>query len=221
MKRPKYTAVIFDFDGTLVDSMPDILACIKVAYKKEGLLKVNPKKEHIGPPLMECLKLLTPDLSRAALESVGQHFREAYDTSSYPKTTLYQGVKETLLFLKNAGAKLYLVTNKRSYPTFRMLKKFNLPYFLLVISPDLKKGKTLNKTKMLAYLLKKEKIKAKNAVYVGDSKADILCAHANKMAAAAVTYGYNTVKQLKEGSPEYLIKNIKELRKIAGGRPQG
>ncbi|MFH1073533.1 MAG: HAD hydrolase-like protein [Candidatus Firestonebacteria bacterium] len=221
MKKQVYSAVICDFDGTIVDSMPDILFCMKAAYAKEGVYDAIPVPEHIGPPLRECLKLITPGLANAVLEKVGEKYRNKYDTSNYPNTLVYPEVKETLDFLEKEKIKLYLVTNKRSVATLRMLKIFKLEYFLSVISPDIKSSEQVSKTEMLAFLLKKEKIKPENALYVGDSVMDIFSAHANMLKAVAVTYGYNTKKQLKKAGPDYIIDSFEELIKITGVSGKG
>jgi len=221
LKKSVYSAVIFDFDGTIVDSMPDILACMKEAYAKEGVFDAKPEQKHIGPPLMECLKNITPKLDVSVLEKVCGNFKNEYDNSDYPRTTVYPGVKETIEFLKAEDAKLYLVTNKRYIPTLRMLDAFKVKEFISVVSPDIKSGELMNKTEMLAYLLKKEKIKPENAVYVGDSVTDIISAHANGIKAVAVTYGYSTKKQLEKSGPDILINSFKDLIKIIIAEDEG
>jgi len=214
VKKVKYPVILFDLDGTLIDSMPDMLACMNEAYAKEGIFEAKPAREHIGPPLLECLKQITPRLEDSILERVADNFKSRYDTFNYPNTFIYPGVKETLKYLKNGKIKLYLVTNKRYVPALRILKILGLEYFEEVISPDINKGKRMNKTEMLACLVKKAKINPKNAVYVGDSASDITSARANGLKTAAVTYGYNTKEQLEETEPDYVLDSFEELKKL-------
>ena len=216
MKKPVFSTLLFDFDGTIIDSMPDILSCMKKAYSEEGITDVVLKPEHIGPPLIECLKEITPGLDNAVLEKVGAHFRKAYDSSTYPNTRIYTGVRDTLELLKAQKIKLYLVTNKREIPTLRLLKMLKLEYFLVVVSPDINKDKKMNKTEMIAYLMKKEKINAAEALYAGDTVTDIQSAHANGLKVAAVTYGYNTKERLIKAGAEFIVDNFMELLEITG-----
>ena len=214
MKKPVFSTLLFDFDGTIIDSMPDILSCMKKAYSEEGITDVVLKPEHIGPPLVECLKEITPGLDKVVLEKVGAHFRKAYDSSTYPNTRIYIGVRDTLELLKAQNIKLYLVTNKREIPTLRLLKILKLEYFLVVVSPDINKDKKMNKTEMIAYLMKKEKINAAEALYAGDTVTDIQSAHANGLKVAAVTYGYNTKERLVKAGAEFIIDSFRGLLEI-------
>ena len=216
MKKTVFSTLLFDFDGTIIDSMPDILSCMKKAYSEEGITDVALKPEHIGPPLIECLKEITPGLDNAVLEKVGAHFRKAYDSSTYPNTRIYIGVRDTLELLKAQNIKLYLVTNKREIPTLRLLKILKLEYFLVVVSPDINKDKKMNKTEMIAYLMKKEKINAAEALYTGDTVTDIQSAHANGLKVAAVTYGYNTKERLIKAGAEFIMDNFRGLLEITG-----
>ncbi|OGF51335.1 MAG: hypothetical protein A2044_00690 [Candidatus Firestonebacteria bacterium GWA2_43_8] len=216
MKKTVFSTLLFDFDGTIIDSMPDILSCMKKAYSEEGITDVALKPEHIGPPLIECLKEITPGLDNAVLEKVGAHFRKAYDSSTYPNTRIYIGVRDTLELLKAQNIKLYLVTNKREIPTLRLLKILKLEYFLVVVSPDINKDKKMNKTEMIAYLMKKEKINAAEALYAGDTVTDIQSAHANGLKVAAVTYGYNTKERLIKAGAEFIMDNFRGLLEITG-----
>ncbi len=211
MKKPVFSTVVFDFDGTIADTREDIFSCIRKSYKAEKIKGVNPKPEQMGPPLMEFLKLLTPKLNQNVLEKVAANFKEEYDTSDYPNTELYPEIEETLKELKKKKIRLYLVTLKRKVPTLRFIKSRKLKYFKQIVNPDSNPGVQMNKAEMMAYLLEKEKLKAESALYVGDAATDITSAHANKLKVAGVTYGYNTREQLKKAGPDYLIDNIKEL----------
>ena len=214
MIKQGFSTILFDFDGTIIDSMPDILLCMEKAYTAEGIQGIRPKPEHIGPPLMECLKELTPCVDNSVLEKVGAHFRKTYDSSTYPNTRIYEGVRETLETLKAQKIRLYLVTNKREVPTLRLLQILKLEYFLAVVSPDIKIGKKMNKTEMISYLMKKEKINTAEALYAGDTVTDIECAHANGLKVAAVTYGYNTKERLLKAGADFIIDKFRGLLEI-------
>ncbi len=214
MKKSAFSAAIFDLDGTVIDSMQDMLICMKAAYEKQGIYDAKPAKKHIGPALPECLRNITPKANPKLLESVADNYRGVYDKSTYPNTSLYPDIKELFLGLKAKKIPAYLVTNKRLAPTLRILKQKGLKMFKAVISPDIQQGRSLSKAEMLALLLKKEGLNPESAVYIGDSVPDIKSARVNGIRTIAVTYGYTAKAALKKAAPAFLVKDVKGLAKI-------
>ncbi|OGF44927.1 MAG: hypothetical protein A2231_05890 [Candidatus Firestonebacteria bacterium RIFOXYA2_FULL_40_8] len=72
----------------------------------------------------------------------------------------------------------------------------------------------MNKTEMISYLMKKEKINTAEALYAGDTVTDIECAHANGLKVAAVTYGYNTKERLLKAGADFIIDKFRGLLEI-------
>ena len=211
-----FTAAVFDLDGTVIDSMKDMLICMRAAYRKEGI-EVNPGKEHIGPALMDCLKNITPKADSGLLAEVAKNFRADYDNSNYPNTKLYPGIRKLFEKLKAGNIPVYLVTNKRLAPTKRILSKLGLEVFKAVVSPDVREGQTLGKPEMLALLLKQEGLDPKKTVYIGDSVPDVKSAKANGLKTIAVTYGYTAETELKKDGPDYLVQDVAGMSKILLG----
>ncbi len=214
MQKAAFSAAIFDLDGTIIDSIRDMLLCMKRAYEKEGIFNAKPEKKHIGPPLMECLRNITPGASSEILIRVATNFREDYDNSDYPNTYTYPGVEALLKNLQACRMPAYLVTNKRLLPTGRILKKLNLEVFKAIISPDCREGKKMNKTEMLSFLLNEERLAPDNSVYIGDAVSDIQSAKNNGLKTIAVTYGYTGEAELKKAGPDYLVKKAGNIKNI-------
>ena len=212
MEKQVYSAAIFDLDGTIIDSMQDMLICMKEAYGKEGIFNAKPEKKHIGPTLLECLKSITPWIGPGLLDKVAKNFCEVYDKSSYPNTLVYPGIRELFEILQLRKMPVYLVTNKRFIPTNRILKRIGLEVFKAVISPDCQAGKKLNKTEMLSFLLNQEGLDPNNAVYIGDAVSDIKSAKNNGLKTIAVTYGYTGEDELKKASPDHFAKDPESIK---------
>ena len=204
---------LFDLDGTIIDSIQDILSCTQKAYEKEGIIGINPEQKQTTLPLLEYLRSLTPGLDTEIIEKVADNFRKVYDSSDYPKTKLYPLIKELLAELVEKGISIYLVTNKRLPPTLKILNKFGLK-FKAVVAPDLFEDRKMNKIEMIAYLIKNEKIRAQDAIYIGDAVSDVKSAGANGIVSLAVTYGSTGEAELLKSGAKYIARNVGEIKNI-------
>jgi phosphoglycolate phosphatase len=187
--------VVFDLDGTLIDSAEAILASFRGAFAECGLTPVRSIEAGIvGPPLGETLKLLAgceePDL----IARLARAFKHSYDTGGALKTEAYPGVGDMLRALRAAGMKLSIATNKRIYPTRLIVEHigwgdiFDPIYALDIVSPPLP-----NKAAMLGHLLIDRRIDTRRAVYVGDRIEDFEAAEANGLPFIAATWGYGAL----------------------------
>lgn len=189
----KYRHLIFDFDGTLVDSAPVILDCLQAALTAQGLpaqtaLHVN----LIGPPLLETLQRLTGIADHSILQGLAQEFRDIYDRRVAHDTPLYDGMAEVLATLNARGQVLHIATNKRLKPANLILKQLGIShYFAAVYAIDAVQPPYPNKTAMLAALLAEQALPLQATCYIGDRREDGLAAAANGLDFLAATWGYD------------------------------
>lgn len=217
-----YKNIIFDLDGTLIDSADDIIDCLKKAYSKISELDnavIN--RAHIGPPLSETIKKITPHINEMQFKKIVNEFKNCYDSSSYPKTRAYEGVYDILNKLASLDTKIFIVTNKRIIPTRRLIKNLKIEIMRDVITPDLLQGIIMDKTEMLSHLIRKWDINNNNTLMVGDSASDVIAAHNNGIISVVILNGYGDIKAVNESEPDYIIEKIEELYdliyKINGG----
>ena len=117
------TDVIFDLDGTLIDSAPSILRCFSATLSKQGIEPALPLTEKlIGPPLRETLTKLSGVQDEAVLGLMIDDFKSHYDTEGYKATTVFTGVEDMLRKVHGMGVKLHIATNKRLNPTRLILE---------------------------------------------------------------------------------------------------
>ncbi len=195
MTRPRYPDVLFDLDGTLIDSAPAILASFREAFATTGLPPARPiGPEIIGPPLMETLALLTGSDDAVTLGLLAEAFKASYDTTGYRATAAYDGVPGMLQALRAAGCRLHIATNKRIHPTRLILAHlgweawFDTVYALDVVEPRLP-----SKAAMIARLMADRSIDPGQAVYVGDRPEDGESADANRLPFFAANWGYGSL----------------------------
>ncbi len=188
----KITDVIFDLDGTLIDSAPGILACFARTLATNGIEPALPLTSSlIGPPLRETLFKLSGVNDEAWMAAMIEDFKLHYDLDGYKKTVIFPGVDAMLRDLKAAGMRLHIATNKRLRPTELILAHLGWSeLFCAVYALDLRKPSFSNKSEMLDTLLQAEGIAQTQAVYIGDRRDDWNAAQANALPFIAAVWGY-------------------------------
>ena len=190
--KSNFSHILFDLDGTLVDSAPGIIDALSMTLSSNGLRPVCELKEAIiGPPLDDMLRIISGINDAAILKILTETFKKHYDEGGYKKTRLFPGINEMLHSLRNRGYTLHITTNKRLKPTILILNHFGCStLFTSVYSIDKALPAYTNKTVMLLDQLADQSIEVKGAVYVGDSDGDRVAAEENKLHFIRAVWGY-------------------------------
>jgi phosphoglycolate phosphatase len=208
-----YQAVIFDLDGTLIDSSPSILACFAQALAEAGLLPLAPISDSlIGPPLRQTLINLTGISDDSLLDRLVEGFKACYDTEGYKATRVYDGVEAMLKLLLEMGIPLAIATNKRRIPTQKIIEHLGwVRYFSIVGTLDTPTPPHPNKAALIQFLLNEMGVSADTSLYVGDKWEDGEAANANSIPFCAVGWGYG-VWHAAEMPPGWrIIGSAKEM----------
>ena len=207
-----YRHWFFDLDGTLARTGEDIVVAWKAALTSLGRdLTDFDRVFRIGPTLEKVVYELYDDATPQLVEDLMARFKPLYDEGGFPNTVPYPGVPELLAALKAAGAKAYVVTNKRHNATQLIARKFGWDRTLDgVWSYDTFETK-YKKPELLAKLLKDLGIEAKDAVMVGDTKGDVDAGKANGMATIGVTWGYGAPGEVSEA--DHIFASAVEIAK--------
>ncbi len=184
--------IIFDLDGTLIDSAPSILEGFRFAFSTLGIKPKRPiTPDVVGPPLMQTLSSLSGQDDSAVLQQLAEKFKEHYDTAAYKEAAVYSGIHALLESLSETEATLYIATNKRDFPTQKIMKHLDWARFLeAVFALDSYNPPLASKPLMVAEIIADFKIKADEAIYIGDRYEDGLAADFNQIDFAMVTWGY-------------------------------
>lgn len=194
--------IIFDLDGTLVESTDAICRSVNYALKKRGFNIVGHDvlKLYIGRHLLELFRELTGVDDRAYLWEMINLYRERFETIGIKENKLYPGISD---MLGNLYTKNYIASIKPHHASRMILSELQMDkYFIGVYGAEVD-GTRADKTELLHYLKNKEKIS--NAIMVGDRDTDIFAAQSCGFKAIGVTYGYGTEKELEKAKPDYIV----------------
>lgn len=213
--------ILFDLDGTLVDSVPDLAAAVDEMLRAlerplAGLDKVRQWVGNGAPMLVQRALTDEQNPNADAIDSVlfdkaFSLFMSAYGSSASHSSTLYPGVMECLQGLQARGIKLGVVTNKPIQFTHPILDEFGLsPFFSMVLGGDSLPQKKPS-PEPLWHAMELAGVAADRTLMVGDSKSDIGAARAAGCAVVAVPYGYNHGEPIQNYKPDLLVECLDQL----------
>lgn len=214
----KVEAVLFDFDGTLVDSMGSILKAINRVLANHGLnhLDAETLGEMAGRPLMEVLRRIAPDADLSKAEEYEMEFREFYLNANQTENCLFPKVKEMLSILRAKSIRLGIVSTTTQTLLGRELSRLELrEQFEVVIGRE-----SVRNHKPSPEAIRKAlgllRLKAEQCVFVGDSPLDIKAGKAAGMRTIAVATGLSKKERLEKENPSMIIDRVDELPKVLG-----
>lgn len=184
--------LIFDLDGTLIDSAPSILAGYAAAFTSAGLEPQRPlSADLVGPPLRSTLQLLLGRDEPQALDALVAAFKQYYDDQGYRASRVYAGIDAMLAELAHSAVPLYLATNKRWHPTQLILAHLAWrEHFLSAHALDGPQPPQPSKGALLRWMLTAHSLSAPDCLYVGDRDEDGEAAAEAGMPFLRVPWGY-------------------------------
>lgn len=188
---------VFDLDGTLVDTAPDILGLLAAVLRENGYPTPALSRDIIGPPLEDIVHGVCPDAPEEELHRLIGIYRGRYAACDYAQSTVFPGIIPLLERLRDLGGRLYVATNKPEAISRRLLAIKGLNLFDDIVSADSLPGTPLSKRDMLRLLMDRHGFAPAEGVMCGDSVLDLRGAREAGLFSVAALYGY--------GKPEALL----------------
>ena len=201
--------IIFDLDGTLVDTSGDITNALNYALKPYGLrdLTVEDTIKMVGEGITRLIEKLLENERIQIRDTVIKRFLDYYSEHLVDFSTLYPHVRETLEKLNDY--KKAVISNKREYLSTRLLDKLDLlKYFDLVVGSDTTSERKPSAVPVI-YVFTKLGVNPDESIIVGDSDYDIEAGKKAGLKTVAVTYGYRERQYLIDA--DYIIDSMKDL----------
>jgi len=210
------SSVIFDLDGTLVDSFPGIEASLGYAVSLvDPSLDLKNLKHHIGPPLPKMLSQMWPDLSEGTRTQVLTEFRKDYYSRGCLFSVAYPGIPEALSQFQSSGRKLFVLTNKPKAPTLRILAHLGLDsHFTEILSPDSLTPPLSTKSEGALHLVETHRLIPHETLLVGDSQDDLKAARNAGFGFLEASYGYGHFDEIVTEETWFQLKSPTDLAKL-------
>lgn len=215
-KRIIADCIIFDLDGTLIDSSGDIAWAANRTLESFGYpaMTVEEVKGHIGWGIRPLLEKLMPGEPPLRIEDARGVFLEFYGSHLVVQTLLYPGVVDTLRHFKSVDKRMAVVTNKPEGLSMRILDELGLAgYFAVVLGGDTVANKKPH-PEPVERALSKAGAEPSRSVMVGDSPVDCEAGRAAGLSTIGVSYGFRGAEELKGAGCDIIINSFAELKDV-------
>lgn len=211
-----YKLVIFDLDGTILNTLSDLSSSVNYVLKKQNypLHSQAEIRNYLGNGVLKLIERSLPAASTSEqIDKTYQMFLEYYSKNSMNETIPYDGIIDLLVSLKKKGITAAVVSNKIDSEVQKMCNRYFKGMFKYITGE--RKGMPKKPDPSLVYdIIQKEKVSIQEVLYVGDSEVDLYTACAANIDCALVTWGFRKKADLVKLNPKYLINTANELLKV-------
>ena len=208
----KKKAIVFDLDGTLLDTREDIADSVNYALKLNGLdeLELDDIIEKTGKGNRKLIRDCAPLADDKTIEKIYSDFIKYYSDHAMIKTTIYPGMAETLVKLKEKGYKMAVVSNKIDSITKKIVNHYFKDTFDYVLGGV--DGVKLKPAPDMVYVaIYNLKFPVIDTVYIGDSLVDYETAVNSRMSSIIVSYGYASRFELEIRGCPIIIDEAEDI----------
>jgi len=213
----RYRAVLFDLDGTLVDSYAALAEAVNFARREHGLPELSAARirDFVGQGLDTMLRRAF-DVDTVP-RSVKDAFESRYDEICCEASTILADVESTLATLHGLGVAMAVCTNKPTSFSKKILTFLQLaPYFRAIVGPDLA-GARKPEAKHVLHTLEATSCAPSDALFVGDMPIDVHAARNSGIDVAVVSTGSSTAAALKAAGADHYLERFSDLLKVVAG----
>ena len=216
----RFKAVIFDLDGTLLDTLEDIGESVNQALVEHGFPEnpiVNYKK-YVGNGAKNLIIRATHEKANdVEVEKILKRYREIYNQRFFLKTRIYDGIKELLVWLNEVNIPYAVLSNKKHELTNSVIGHYFADMNFSIVcghksSVPLKPDPT-----QALYIVSKLNCKAEDVVFIGDTDVDVLTAKNAGIFAVGALWGFRDEFELCKNGADAIVKTPNDVRAIISG----
>lgn len=205
-------AVLFDFDGTLINTNELIIKCFKLVYKEHLNIDMPTAEicKYFGEPLLKTFERYDKENAEKLMGYYREHNLKMHDEM----VRGFDGARETLVALRELGIKVGVVTSKRKEMTFRGLKFINIEDTIDVVVTPEDTDKHKPDPEPILFACDILGISPEEVLYVGDTSFDIKCSKSAGAKCCLVKYTMLPIEELMPLNPDYTVDKLLEIIKI-------
>ena len=212
-----YDCILFDFDGTVFDTVEGITKSVRYALNKVGIdAELESLRCFAGPPLVDKF-MEVYGFDRAAAEQATLDFRERYNPIGLNECCVFPGIKELLEKLHAAGKTVGLATSKPQELAEELLRRESMTGLFPVICGSRPDGNNSAKWQVVQRAMELCGAAKENTILVGDTKYDVAGAHKVGIACVGVRYGYAAEGELEAAGADAIVEDLPELESFLLG----
>lgn len=216
MKEKKYEAIVFDLDGTLLNTLEDLMDSVNYALGICGMPEKSYEeiRRSVGNGIERLLELVVPNgTENPQFERALTLFKDYYGKHCNDKTDLYPGIRELLDALKQEGFLMAIVSNKY-YEGVQNLKQQYFKDYLQVAIGEREGIRKKPAPDTVLAALKELKVSKEKAVYIGDSEVDIATAVNTGMDCITVGWGFRTREEQEAAGGKVFVNSPMEVLEL-------
>ena len=209
--------MIFDLDGTLLDTIEDLRDSVNLAMDRFGYARYTSAdiKQKIGDGMKVLIqRCLDEEASEALVEEVIQVFLQDYNRRQFDKTAPYDGILDMLRTLNAKGIQVGVISNKQNANTQSIVAHYFKEIAFTFVSGEIQGIDRKPDPTLTLRCVDAMKLASNEVLYVGDTKVDMLTGHNAGLKTVGVTWGFRDRQELIDHSADFLVDHPGELLKF-------
>lgn len=208
---PDVAVLLFDLDGTLIDSALGITRCAAHAFEQLGAPVPDETilRSWIGPPLRDSFAPLLGDAAR--VEQAVSHYRDRFEAVGWTEHLVYDGIADAIEALHAAGHRLAVVTAKNEPHARKILGHLPFGHRFDDITGATADGRLSHKPELIAEALGRLGVEAADCTMIGDRRMDMEGAAHHGMRGVGVLWGFGSREELQAAGASHLVESPRAL----------